>query len=76
MIESGTEEEAQAAVQEAGAILDRTAGKGVIHRNNAARRKSRLMRALHSQQAATTEAKPKQHTRAATGSKTKASEQK
>ncbi len=69
MIESGTEEEAQAAVQEAGAILDRTAGKGVIHRNNAARRKSRLMRALHSHQAATAEEEPKQHTRGDAASK-------
>lgn len=73
VIESGTEEEAQAAVQEAGAILDRTAGKGVIHRNNAARRKSRLMRQLHSHQATSAEEKPKRRTRAAAGSKSKAS---
>ena len=52
--------------------LDAAHGKGVIHRNNAARRKSRLMRALHSQQAATNEEKPKQDSRAASGSKTKA----
>jgi small subunit ribosomal protein S20 len=34
-----------AAVAVVGAVrmLDRTAGKGIIHRNNAARRKSRLM---------------------------------
>lgn len=38
---------AQTAVQTACASLDRAASKGVIHSNNAARRKSRLMAALH-----------------------------
>lgn len=69
VIESGTEEDALAAVQEAGAVLDRTAAKGVIHRNNAARRKSRLMRQLHSHQAAGQEEKPKRRGRSAAGSK-------
>jgi small subunit ribosomal protein S20 len=32
--------------------LDRAASKGVIHPNNAARRKSRLMKAYHKSQAA------------------------
>jgi small subunit ribosomal protein S20 len=32
--------------------LDRAASKGVIHRNNAARRKSRLMRKFNAAQAA------------------------
>jgi small subunit ribosomal protein S20 len=32
--------------------LDRAASKGVIHANNAARRKSRLMKRLHTAQAA------------------------
>jgi small subunit ribosomal protein S20 len=34
-------------VMEAIRALDRAASKGVIHKNNAARRKSRLMQALH-----------------------------
>ncbi len=36
----------QAAVMEAISALDTAAGKGVIHKNNAARRKSRLMKRL------------------------------
>jgi small subunit ribosomal protein S20 len=35
--------EAQEAVTKAIAMLDRAQGKGIVHRNNAARRKSRLM---------------------------------
>lgn len=35
------------AVQEAAKALDKAASKGVIHKNNAARRKSRLMQALN-----------------------------
>ena len=35
------------AVKEAIRILDRAAIKGVIHKNNASRRKSRLMKALN-----------------------------
>lgn len=42
-IQSGDAAEARTAVQRAIAMLDRVAGKGIIHRNNAARRKSRLM---------------------------------
>jgi small subunit ribosomal protein S20 len=38
--------EARAATQAAISALDRAAQKGVIHRNNAARRKSRLMKHL------------------------------
>ena len=34
---------AEAAMREAESVLDRVAGKGVIHKNNAARRKSRLI---------------------------------
>jgi small subunit ribosomal protein S20 len=41
-IANGTNEEATAACREAAKIIDRTAQKGVIHRNQAARRKSRL----------------------------------
>jgi len=39
--------EAEAAVRAAASELDRAAKKGVIHRNNAARRKSRLMKQLN-----------------------------
>lgn len=42
-IQGGDTAEAQTAVQRAIAMLDRVAGKGIIHKNNAARRKSRLM---------------------------------
>lgn len=42
-IQSGDQDAAQAAVARAVAMLDRAAGKDVIHPNNAARRKSRLM---------------------------------
>lgn len=42
-IRSGESAEAETAVQRAIAMLDRVAGKGIIHKNNAARRKSRLM---------------------------------
>jgi small subunit ribosomal protein S20 len=46
-IESGQLDEAQQSVAQAIRALDRAAEKGVIHRNNAARRKSRLMRQLN-----------------------------
>jgi small subunit ribosomal protein S20 len=39
--------ESEAAVRAAVSELDRAAKKGVIHRNNAARRKSRLMKQLN-----------------------------
>ena len=39
-------EKAQAATLEAISALDKAAQKGVIHKNNAARRKSRLMKHL------------------------------
>jgi small subunit ribosomal protein S20 len=44
--------EAPAAVVTAVSALDKAAGKGVIHPNNAARRKSRLMRKLNKAAAA------------------------
>lgn len=37
----------EAAVREAISTLDKAAGKGIIHKNNAARRKSRLMKKLN-----------------------------
>jgi small subunit ribosomal protein S20 len=43
-------EEAQAAVIQAVSALDKAAIKGVIHKNNAARRKSRLMKYLNTLQ--------------------------
>ncbi len=46
-IRAGDQEVADVAVQRAVAALDRTASKKVIHRNNAARRKSRLMAKYH-----------------------------
>lgn len=41
---SGQVEEAQEAIQQAYSALDKAAEKGIIHKNNAARRKERLMR--------------------------------
>jgi len=41
------EEAADAAVRSAVSELDKAAKKGVIHKNNAARRKSRLMKQLN-----------------------------
>ena len=38
--------EAQVAVKKALSELDRAAGKGIIHKNNAARRKARLVKLL------------------------------
>ena len=38
---------AQAEIAKAISYLDKAAGKGVIHKNNAARRKSRLVKALN-----------------------------
>ncbi len=43
------DENAEEAVRAAVSELDRAAKKGVIHRNNAARRKSRLMKQLNAQ---------------------------
>jgi small subunit ribosomal protein S20 len=46
LIEAGQFEEAEVMAQQAVRALDRAAQKGVIHKNNAARRKSRLIRHL------------------------------
>jgi len=43
-------EAARQAVKQATTVLDKAAQKGVIHRNNAARRKSRLMKKLNAAQ--------------------------
>jgi small subunit ribosomal protein S20 len=47
LMEAGREEEAREAVRRAASALDKAAEKGIIHKNNAARRKSRLMRQLN-----------------------------
>jgi len=52
LLASGKVAEADKALQEAVSALDKAAEKGVIHKNNAARRKSRLMIALNKAQAA------------------------
>jgi len=46
-IESGDRAAAAEAVAVAVSVLDRVAGKGIIHPNNAARRKSRLVAKLN-----------------------------
>lgn len=46
-IAAGNKDDAIAQVREAIALLDKSADKGVIHKNNAARRKSRLMKRLN-----------------------------
>jgi small subunit ribosomal protein S20 len=45
-MESGTPEDARTATMAAISALDKAAEKGIIHKNNAARRKGRLMRRL------------------------------
>ena len=45
-MEEGSAQDARTATLEAIRALDKAAEKGVIHKNNAARRKSRLMRQL------------------------------
>jgi small subunit ribosomal protein S20 len=59
LIFSGELEAAQAAVLAAISSLDKAAEKGVIHPNNAARRKSRLMKKLNEAQASVKAKKPK-----------------
>jgi small subunit ribosomal protein S20 len=47
LLAAGNLEEAEQAARQAIRALDRAAEKGIIKKNNAARRKSRLMRKLH-----------------------------
>lgn len=47
LIAAGQLEEAEAMAQEAVSALDKAAQKGIIHKNMAARSKSRLMRQLN-----------------------------
>ncbi len=51
-LEDGASEATVESVHEAMRVIDRTASKGVIHPNQAARRKSRLMKKLNALQAA------------------------
>jgi small subunit ribosomal protein S20 len=46
-MDRGDPEQAREAVRAAASALDKAAEKGIIHKNNAARRKSRLMRQLN-----------------------------
>jgi small subunit ribosomal protein S20 len=46
-IEAGELEAAQKSVAQAVRVLDKAAERGIIHKNNAARRKSRLLRTLN-----------------------------
>ncbi len=46
IVEEGSTEDARQATLQAISALDKAAEKGIIHKNNAARRKSRLMRQL------------------------------
>lgn len=50
LIETGDVEEAREAVYSAVHALDKAAEKGIIHKNNAARRKSRLMQQFNQMQ--------------------------
>ncbi len=47
LIDAGQLEDAEAMAQQAISALDRAAQKGIIHKNSAARRKSRLMKHLN-----------------------------
>lgn len=47
LIAAGEFDEAEVMASQAASALDRAAQKGVIHKNNAARRKSRLMQQLN-----------------------------
>jgi small subunit ribosomal protein S20 len=71
LIAAGAKDEAETAIREASSILDRAARKGVLHPNNASRRKSRLARQLKTQLLAPAEeAGPaKRRARAAAGTR-------
>jgi small subunit ribosomal protein S20 len=56
LIAEGNKEQAAEALRQAVSELDKAAQKGVIHRNNAARRKSRLVKAFKQAQGADTSA--------------------
>ena len=56
MIVGGETDASQAAITEAVSALDKAVAKGVIHANNAARRKSRLVKKYNQEQAPAPEA--------------------
>ena len=74
LMAAGSRDEAAAAVNAASSVLDRAARKGVLHPNNASRRKSRLMRQLNKGQAAVaSEETPRRRTKtAASGGRSRA----
>lgn len=72
-IAAGDQAVAETAVRNAAAILDRTAQKGVIHGNNAARRKSRLMHQLNVMGTAEAEPAPRKRRTAKKASTAKSS---
>ena len=49
--EAATPEEATVALKEATKVLDRAAGKGILHKNRAADKKSRLSESVRNRQA-------------------------
>ncbi len=51
-VETGDVETAEVTIQQAIKALDKAAQKGIIHKNNAARRKSRLVKAFNKAKAA------------------------
>ena len=51
-VEAGNLDEAEQKLRQASRVLDRTAGKGTIHKNTAARKRSRLAKALNKAKAA------------------------
>jgi len=72
-ISSGDADEALTAVKLASVKLDAAAAKGVIHRNNAGRRKSRLQQALNKMAPVKSTTKAKTSRKSATKAKSKAS---
>jgi small subunit ribosomal protein S20 len=72
LIAAGSAEEAATAVREASAILDRAASKGVLHRNNATRRKTRLVHGLQKTGTAGAPAAPKARKTAAKTTRSRA----
>jgi len=63
LVLSAETESAPVAVLEAVRGLDKAAEKGIIHRNNAARRKSRLMKKFNQAQASAAKAAEKEETK-------------
>ncbi|MFO7876129.1 MAG: 30S ribosomal protein S20 [Desulfovermiculus sp.] len=46
-VQTNDQDQAREALQKASSVLDKAAGKGVIHRNNAQRRVARLSKAVN-----------------------------